>query len=114
MQRLRSWPRDLAQRMIDPMNRITAIMEADADGTIHLPLPEGLRHGKVEVTATLRAVGTPPGSPPPPAPAAPDRVARRRIALRELRELGGLQSLIPDPAAWQRELRQDRKLPGRE
>jgi len=37
------------------MNTITAILEADADGTLHLPLPAELRHGKIEVTATLKA-----------------------------------------------------------
>lgn len=36
------------------MSTFTAILEADADGTLHLPLPEELRHGKVEVTATLK------------------------------------------------------------
>jgi len=28
------------------MNTITAILEPDADGTLHLPLPPELRHGK--------------------------------------------------------------------
>ena len=30
------------------MSTITAILEPDADGTLHLPLPEELRHGKVK------------------------------------------------------------------
>jgi hypothetical protein len=34
--------------------------------------------------------------------------------IEELRARGGLRDLIPDPAAWQRELRQDRPLPGRD
>jgi hypothetical protein len=38
------------------MSTITAILEPEADGTLHLPVPEELRHGKVEVTATLRSV----------------------------------------------------------
>ncbi len=37
------------------MSTITAILEPAADGTLHLPLPEELRHGKVEIVATLRA-----------------------------------------------------------
>jgi len=37
------------------MSTITAILEAEADGTLHLPVPEELRHGKVEVVATLRS-----------------------------------------------------------
>jgi hypothetical protein len=40
----------------------------------------------------------------------PQMVAQRKGALRKLRELGGLRQVIPDPAAWQRELRQDRPL----
>lgn len=35
------------------MNRISATLEADADGTLHLPLPPALRHGKLKVTATV-------------------------------------------------------------
>jgi hypothetical protein len=37
------------------MTTITAILEADADGSVHLPLPPELRHSKVQVTATLEA-----------------------------------------------------------
>lgn len=91
------------------MSTITAILEANADGTVHLPLPMELRQGKVEVTATLRAAdGT------ASARATPDMVARRKAAFQKLRELGGLRQIIPDPAAWQREMRQDRPLPGRD
>ena len=44
------------------------------------------------------------------------RRARRRVAVEALAELaaaGGISS-IPDPAAWEREIRQNRPLPGRE
>jgi hypothetical protein len=34
-------------------------------------------------------------------------------ALKELRKLGGLRHIIPDPVAWQREQRKERPLPGR-
>ena len=34
------------------MSTITTILEPDADGTLHLPLPEMLRHGKMRVVAT--------------------------------------------------------------
>ncbi len=37
------------------MTTITAILEADADGSVHLPLPPELRHSTVQVTATLEA-----------------------------------------------------------
>jgi hypothetical protein len=39
------------------MKRIDTTLEPHADGTLHLPLPEELRHGKVKVTATLVAAG---------------------------------------------------------
>lgn len=45
-----------------------------------------------------------------------DRRARRQSAVAALEELaaaGGIAS-ISDPAAWEREIRQDRPLPGRE
>ncbi|HZL37735.1 MAG TPA: DUF2281 domain-containing protein [Tepidisphaeraceae bacterium] len=38
------------------MNTITATLEADADGTLHLPLPPELRHRKLKVSATVEAV----------------------------------------------------------
>ncbi len=86
------------------MSTITAILEADADGTLHLPLPEELRHGKVEVTATIR-----------PATESEGRSTREEAlaALRRLRELGTFKD-ITDPVAWQREIRKDRPLPGRD
>ena len=92
------------------MSTIKAILEADADGTLHLPLPVELRHGKIEVTATLKAANGVPLA----TRATPEMVARRKAAFQQLRELGGLRGAIPDPSAWQREIRQDRPLPGRE
>jgi len=38
------------------MSTITAILEPDADGSLHLPLPPELRHAPVKVTATLEPV----------------------------------------------------------
>lgn len=38
------------------METINMILEPDPDGTLHLPLPKGYRHGKVEVSATLKPV----------------------------------------------------------
>lgn len=93
------------------MSTIKAILEADADGTLHLPVPEELRHGKVEITATLKAADAPSSTL---RRASPQMVAQRKAAFQRLRELGGLRQTIPDPAAWQREIRQDRSLPGRD
>jgi hypothetical protein len=35
-------------------------------------------------------------------------------ALQKLADMGGLSSAIPDPSAWQREIRKDRPLAGRD
>jgi hypothetical protein len=43
-----------------PMSTITAVLDADPDGTLHLPLPAELRSSKVKVTATLENVGDQP------------------------------------------------------
>jgi hypothetical protein len=90
------------------MSTITAILVADADGTLHLPLPPELRKGRIEVTATLRAAGI------STLDQKANNVERRKAALAALRNLGGLRDVIPDPVTWQREARQDRSLPGRE
>lgn len=37
------------------MHTITAILEPDSDGTLHLPIPEELKCGKVKVEAKLEA-----------------------------------------------------------
>lgn len=46
------------------MSTINAILEPDADGTLHLPLPPELRHVKIEVTATLKPANGVASSPP--------------------------------------------------
>lgn len=93
------------------MSRITAILETHPDGTVHLPVPADLRHGKIEVTAILRPAG---GAVSPKPRATAEMLRRRKEALDGLRALGGLRDTIPDPVVWQRELRQDRPLPGRD
>ena len=83
------------------MSTITAILEPDVDGTLHLPLPAEMRSSKVKVTATLESVGN-----------RPTRMDALK-ALERLSRLGTFQD-IKDPVAWQREIRKDRPLPGRE
>ena len=85
------------------MSTITVILEPDADGTLHLPLPADAPRGKMKVTATLEAQDE----------GWPVRRERAMAALRRLAARGGIRS-IPDPVAWQREQRKDRPLPGRE
>jgi len=89
------------------MSTITAILEPDADGTLHLPLPADAPRGKVKVTATLEPAHSGDAS---------TRQANWEQAMNALRRIalrGGIRS-IPDPVAWQREIRKDRPLPGRE
>ena len=91
------------------MSTITAILEPDADGTLHLPLPAELRHGKVRVEARLEPVD-------------PDQVSDAAEAERQRRLLAIMDEIrardpfrgIEDPVAWQREMREDVKLPGRD
>jgi hypothetical protein len=98
------------------MSTITAILEADADGTLHLPLPEELRQGKVRVEATIEAVEAAPSvvkAPRTALVATPEMLERRKAAMAEVRRLNPYRD-ITDPVAWQREQRKDRPLPGRE
>jgi len=88
------------------MSTITAILEADPDGTLHLPVPAELRRGRVQVVATLDAVSE--------SSAATSPVGTPLDALKELRKLGGLREVIPDAVEWQREQRRERPLPGRD
>ena len=86
------------------MTTITAILEPDADGTLHLPLPAELRKSKVKATATLEAALEKSECPTRETALA---------ALKRLRARGTFRE-ITDPVAWQREIRKDRPLPGRE
>lgn len=95
------------------MSTITAILLPDPDGTLHVPLPPDLRSGKVEIQAILRAASS-PESPPSTAVSPPNSVALRKVAFAQLRQTGGLRGVIPDPEAWQREMRRERPLPGRD
>jgi hypothetical protein len=84
------------------VSTITAILKADADGSIHLPVHPEMRRGKVKVTATLISVS-----------GETDQAVNALVPLRRIAARGGIKS-IPDPARWQRKIRQDRPLPGRE
>ena len=91
------------------MSIITAILEPHADGSLHLPLPAELQHRRVRVEARLEAADE---SESVPRLATPEMLNQRKEALAALRALGGLKDVIPDAAAWQREQREDRSLPG--
>ncbi len=89
------------------MSTIQAILDPDADGTLHLPLPESLRHCRVKVEATLV---------PAPLATPMDTETRRREdligILAQIRKRDPFKH-IENPVNWQREMREDRPLPGR-
>ena len=87
------------------MSTITAILEPQADGSLHLPVPPELRHGRVRVEAKLEAADATAISM---SLATPEMLRQRKEALEALRAMGGLSDVIPDPIAWQREQREDR------
>ena len=86
------------------MSTITAILEAHADGTLHLPLPAELRQSKLKVTATIEAASEPSERP---------SHAAALAALRHLQTRSPFNP-IADPVEWQREIRRDRSVPGRD
>ena len=85
------------------MSTITAILEADEDGTLHLPIPAELMGTKLSVTATIIPINE-------------KQESTRDAAAAALRYLSKAKTFagITDPVAWQREIRKDRPLPGRE
>lgn len=85
------------------MSTITAILEPSLDGMLHLAVPHELLGKRVRVMAQVEAADDDQS-----ASTSAGWDALSRIAAR-----GGLDE-IADPMVWQRELRQDRALPGRE
>ena len=47
------------------MSTITAILEPDADGTLHLPVPPAWRHLPIRVTAEMEPAQSPPSQAAP-------------------------------------------------
>ncbi|MDB6040458.1 MAG: hypothetical protein JWM99_4299, partial [Verrucomicrobiales bacterium] len=89
---------------------ITAVFEPEVDGTVHLPIPEELRGGRIRVTATLEAVVP---IPDPKPTADNEMLHRRREAFEKLRQLNPFRE-ISDPVTWQKDIRTDRSTPNRE
>ncbi len=99
------------------MNILETDIEISADGSVKLlsPLPAWLRPGRAHAVMTLTAVEISGAKTKRQIPAAaPEMLARRAAAFDGLRAQGGLRDMIPDPLAWQREMRDDSPLPGRE
>jgi len=87
------------------MNTLNATLKPAADGTLHLPVPEAWRSLTIRVKAEMEPVV--------PDAAASDKRQRALAALQRIAARGGIAG-ITNAAAWQREQRADRTLPGRE
>ncbi len=99
------------------MNTLETDIEIALDGSIKLlsPLPAWVKPGRQHAWLTIATNVPGEEKPKRQAPVAtPEMVARRLAALTELRAMGGLKEVIPDPMTWQREMREDVALPGRE
>lgn len=84
------------------MSTITAILDSCPDGTVHLPLPPDLRGARVRVEAKLEAASSTAKSP-----------VELRAIMQKLRDRNPFRG-VSDPVAWQRESREDVRLPGRD
>jgi hypothetical protein len=85
-----------------PVSTITAVPDADTDGTLHLPLPPDLHGTRIRIEAKLEATQ--------PAPQAEGDL---RAVMRQIRARNPFRA-ISDPAAWQRKEREDASFPGRQ
>jgi len=99
------------------MNTLETDIEIAPDGSIKLlsPLPVWMKPGRLHAWLTVATGVAGEAKPKRSLPTAtPEMLARRKEALAELRAMGGLKAVIPDPMAWQQEMREDVVLPGRE
>ena len=97
------------------MNTLESEVEVSADGSLKLlgPLPAWLKPGRMHMFLAASDISPLPTKRRVP-PASPEMVEQRKAALARLQTMGGLKDVIPDPAAWQREIRSDVQMPGRE
>ena len=84
------------------MSTITAVLDADPDGTLHLPLPPDLHGTRIRIEAKLEATKS-----------APQAKGGLRAVMRQIRARNPFRA-ISDAAAWQRKEREDVSLPGRD
>jgi hypothetical protein len=96
------------------MNTLETDIEIAADGSMKLlsPMPDWLKPGRAHVLLTVPDATE--GKPKRQIPqATPEMIAARLAALDEVRKLNPYRD-ITDPVAWQREIREDVVLPGRD
>ncbi|MBN8421867.1 MAG: hypothetical protein J0L73_23320 [Verrucomicrobia bacterium] len=94
------------------MNTLETDVEISADGSLKLlsPLPDWWKPGRMHLLLSVpNGVNSKPRRMAPTA--TPEMLAKRAEALEGLRAMGGLKDVIPDPAAWQREAREEVILP---
>ncbi len=95
------------------MKTLETDVEIGADGSVRLlsPLPAWLKPGRAHVLMTVESVEEKPKRLK--LTATPEMISRREAALEKIRELNPYRD-IADPLGWQREIREDRPLPGRD
>jgi len=96
-----------------PMRTLETDIEIGADGSVKLlsPLPAWLKPGRAHVRMTVESLEEKPMRRK--LTATPEMIARRVTALEKIRKLNPYRD-ITDPVEWQREIREDRPLPGRD
>lgn len=97
------------------MNTLETDVEIGADGSVKLlsPLPAWLKPGRAHVLLTVESMQGGERPKRKKLTATPEMIARRMAALEEVRKLNPYRD-ITDPVAWQREIREDVVLPGRD
>ncbi len=98
------------------MNTLETDIEISADGGVRLlsPLPAWLKPGRAHALLTVVMSAEADEKPKrQKLTATPEMLALRKAALEDVRKLNPYRD-ISDPAAWQKEIRQDRPLPSRD
>ena len=96
------------------MHTLETDAEVSADGSLKLlsPLPVWLKPGRIHVMLSVTDDASPKPKRVIPT-ATPEMLAKRAAAFEAVRKLNPYRE-ITDTAAWQREIREDVVLPGRE
>lgn len=81
------------------MSTVTAILEADADGSVHLPVPEELRGGKIKVVAMLTAMPEEAATAASGGSKAPDLARNARGSVRGFPISAGSESFSAEDVA---------------
>ncbi len=96
------------------MNSWETDVEVGEDGSLKplSPVPDWLKPGRVHVVLSVPDAASPKPRRVVPV-ATPEMLAKRAAALEAVRAMNPYRD-IPDPVAWQRQIREDVILPGRE